>query len=54
VVPETGRVAIDWSDPSLQGAWAGGTTWSIQAGFRDPGDPLGANTTNALEILFTR
>jgi len=49
-----GRVAIDWSDPSLQGAWAGGTTWSIQAGFRDPGDPLGANTTNALEILFTR
>lgn len=34
------------------GALVPGTTWNFQFWYRDPGDPLGSNTSDALSIAF--
>lgn len=49
-----GGLDVEWAAPPLAGLWIGGSTWTIQAGFRDAGDPLGAGATNAVEVTFTR
>lgn len=48
------KVHVSWTHPSLGGAWIGGSTWTVQAAFGDPGDPARFNTTNALEITFSQ
>ena len=47
--------SVNWADPLLSqgsGAWAVGSSWTIQAVFRDPGATSGFNTTNAVEATF--
>ena len=41
-----------WTDPAVQAGWAAGTTWVLQAVFRDTQDPNRANTSNALLMSF--
>ncbi|WP_419191396.1 FG-GAP repeat domain-containing protein [Saltatorellus ferox] len=47
--------SVDWGDSTLSqgaGAWAVGSSWTIQAVFRDPGAASGFNTTDAVEATF--
>jgi hypothetical protein len=56
---QDGRVqrSVEWFSPQLsQGtyAWTAGTSWTVQAIFRDAGTPSGLNTTNAIEVTFNQ
>lgn len=42
----------DWSGPSITAQWQSGTTWVIQAAFRDTVAGGGANTSNGLLTEF--
>lgn len=42
----------DWQNPVIAAHWAAGTTWVLQAIFRDHLDPARANTSNALLTSF--
>lgn len=42
----------DWQHPAVVSSWGVGTTWVVQALFRDFLDPARANTSNALRIEF--
>jgi len=48
----TTRFLAAWPDPAVAANWAAGTTWVIQAIFRDHLDPARANTSNALLTDF--
>jgi len=39
-------------DPAIASSWAAGTTWVVQAIFRDTADPAGANTSSAIRVNF--
>ncbi len=45
---------VPWFTRPVSSTWAAGTTWTVQGLYTDPGDPVGVNTTTALEITFTR
>lgn len=50
-------VHADWSRPEIAAgptAWTAGSTWVVQATFRDPGGAAGYNSTDALKVLFNR
>ena len=50
-------VHADWARPSIAtgpGAWSAGSTWVLQASYRDPGGPAGYNATEALRVTFNR
>jgi len=50
-------VHADWGRPEIASgptAWTAGSTWVVQAAFRDPGGTAGFNTTNAVRVLFNR
>ncbi len=50
-------VLADWGRPEIASgptAWTAGSTWVVQAAFRDPGGTAGFNTTNAVRVLFNR
>lgn len=50
-------VHADWGRPEIAvgpTAWRAGTTWVVQATFRDPGGPTGYNATEARRVTFNR
>jgi hypothetical protein len=50
-------VHADWSRPEIgtgPTAWAAGSTWVVQATFRDSGGAAGYNATDALRVLFNQ
>ncbi|MEM9382902.1 MAG: hypothetical protein AAGB93_23325 [Planctomycetota bacterium] len=43
---------VNWGSPPIASAWVAGSSWTLQAVFRDPGSAAGANATNAIEVTF--
>jgi len=39
-------------DPAVAASWSAGTSWVVQAIFRDRADPMGVNTSSAIRVSF--